>query len=72
MGNGEMTAREMGRKGGNTTSERYGHEFYKEIGKRGGDTVRDRYGIQYYEEIGRKGGQRKHELAEAGKRALGE
>ena len=34
---GGMTVREAGRKGGETTSERYGHEFYEEIGKKGGE-----------------------------------
>ncbi|MBI3946488.1 MAG: Em GEA1 (EM1) [Armatimonadetes bacterium] len=37
----EMTVREAGRKGGETTSERYGHEFYEEIGQKGGQRVRD-------------------------------
>jgi general stress protein YciG len=37
---GEMTAREMGRKGGNTTKARYGHDYYVAIGKRGGAEVR--------------------------------
>ncbi len=30
-----------GRKGGETTRDRYGHEFYEEIGKKGGHKVRD-------------------------------
>ena len=33
---GNMTVREAGSKGGSTTSERYGHEFYEGIGKKGG------------------------------------
>ena len=36
---GGMTVREAGRKGGETTAERYGHEFYEEIGKKGGEEV---------------------------------
>lgn len=30
-----------GRKGGVTTRDRYGHEFYEEIGRKGGTRVRD-------------------------------
>lgn len=36
-----MTVREAGRKGGATTSERHGHEFYEEIGRRGGQRVKE-------------------------------
>ena len=46
---GNMTVQEAGRKGGasggrkggETTRDRYGHEFYEEIGKKGGHKVRD-------------------------------
>ncbi|MGE5706912.1 MAG: KGG domain-containing protein [Bacteroidota bacterium] len=46
---GEMTVREAGRKGGkiggqkggNTTKERYGPQFYSEIGHKGGQKVRE-------------------------------
>lgn len=68
---GDMTVREAGRKGGETTSERYGHEFYEEIGRKGGQKVRDEYGIPFYEEIGHKGGQKVKDLIEEGKRAMG-
>jgi general stress protein YciG len=30
-----------GRKGGETTRDRYGHGFYEEIGRKGGNRVRD-------------------------------
>ena len=50
---GGMTVREAGRKGGETTAERYGHEFYEEIGKKGGE----------------RGGPRVRELIEKGKEA---
>ncbi|MBP6965508.1 MAG: Em GEA1 (EM1) [Armatimonadetes bacterium] len=43
MGKGEkgaMTVSEAGRKGGETTSEKYGHEFYEEIGHKGGQKVK--------------------------------
>lgn len=43
-GKGEMTAREMGQRGGNTTKERYGHEFYVRIGHKGGDRVKELIG----------------------------
>ena len=48
---GAMTVSDAGRKGGETTSSRYGHEFYEEIGHKGGS----------------KGGQRVRELIERGK-----
>jgi general stress protein YciG len=35
-GKGAMTVREAGQKGGETTKERYGEEFYEQIGRRGG------------------------------------
>lgn len=46
---GEMTVREAGhkggtlggKKGGETTLERYGPQFYEEIGKKGGNKVRE-------------------------------
>lgn len=37
----EMTVREAGRKGGETTAERHGREFYEEIGQKGGQRVRE-------------------------------
>jgi len=67
---GDMSVREAGRKGGETTAERHGHEFYEEIGRKGGEKVRDEYGVQFYEEIGHKGGQKVRELIEEGKRAM--
>lgn len=42
---GDMTVREAGHKGGEkggeTTKERYGPEFYSEIGHKGGQKVHD-------------------------------
>jgi len=35
---GKMTMEEAGRKGGETTKETHGREFYQEIGKKGGQT----------------------------------
>jgi uncharacterized protein len=37
---GAMSVSEAGRKGGETTSKRYGHEFYEEIGHKGGQKVK--------------------------------
>lgn len=68
----EMTVREAGRKGGQTTSERHGYEFYQEIGRKGGRKTRDRYGPEFYEEIGRKGGHKVRTLIREAKLARGE
>jgi general stress protein YciG len=38
---GEMTVKEAGRKGGNTTKERHGPDYYENIGKKGGQKVRE-------------------------------
>jgi len=53
----QMTVREAGRKGGETTSRTHGHEFYEEIGHKGGEIG------------GPRGGQRVRELIEKGKDA---
>ncbi|RJQ31260.1 MAG: Em GEA1 (EM1) [Actinobacteria bacterium] len=37
---GGMTVQEAGRKGGKTTSKKYGPEFYEEIGHKGGQKVK--------------------------------
>ncbi len=50
---GDMTVREAGHKGGESTSKSHGKEFYEEIGHKGGE----------------KGGQRVKELIEKGKEA---
>jgi len=62
-GNGKRMSRaEAGRKGGLTTKQRYGPEFFGKIGKiggkKGGDTTKRRYGVEFYQQIGRKGGSR--------------
>ena len=70
---GKMTVSEAGRKGGETTSKKYGPEFYEEIGhkggKKGGQVVKEKYGHEFYEEIGHKGGQKVKRLIEEGKKA---
>ena len=71
---GKMTVSEAGRKGGETTSKKYGSEFYEEIGhkggKKGGQTTKEKYGHEFYEEIGHKGGQKVKSLIEKGKKAM--
>ncbi len=57
---GEMTVREAGHKGGETTAKTHGHEFYEGIGRQGGEAG------------GGKGGQRVKELIEEGKEHEGE
>lgn len=68
---GSMTVREAGHKGGATTKQRYGGEFYEAIGRKGGkiggETTKERYGGSFYEDIGHKGGQKVKELIERGK-----
>ena len=74
---GDLTVREAGRiggkKGGQTTRERYGRPFYEQIGRKGGETVRETHGHEFYEEIGRKGGKiggpKVRRLIEEGKKA---
>ena len=62
--------RKGGKKGGQTTKERYGTPFYKEIGRKGGEKTRDERGHEFYEEIGRKGGHKVRDMIAAGKEAL--
>ncbi len=64
---GKMTVQEAGRKGGQTTSETHGREFYREIGKKGGTKVSEEKGHEFYSEIGHKGGQKVKKLIEEGK-----
>jgi uncharacterized protein len=58
--NSKMSRAEAGRKGGLTTKQRHGEEFFGKIGriggKKGGDTTKRRYGVEFYQRIGRKGG----------------
>lgn len=52
-----MTIEEAARKGGLTTKERYGPDFYSRIGRKGGQRVAKERGPEFYSEIGRKGGE---------------
>jgi general stress protein YciG len=61
-GETKMSRSEAGRKGGLTTKDRYGEDFFGKIGriggKKGGETTKRRYGVEFYQQIGRKGGSR--------------
>jgi len=42
---GAMTVAEAGRRGGATTAQRHGPEFYEQIGKKGGRTTAQRHNL---------------------------
>ncbi|MGH2750554.1 MAG: hypothetical protein ACRDK3_06740 [Actinomycetota bacterium] len=56
----KMSRAEAGRKGGQTTRQRYGGDHFGKIGrvggKKGGETTKRRYGSEFYQKIGRIGG----------------
>ncbi len=58
----KMSRAEAGRKGGRTTKQRYGEQYFGRIGKiggkKGGETTKQRYGTEFYSRIGRIGGSR--------------
>ena len=72
---GEMTVKEAGKKGGETTAATHGREFYEDIGHKGGEATAATHNHEFYQEIGhmggevggKKGGERVRELAEKGK-----
>lgn len=64
-----MTVAEAGRKGGKTTSERRGRDFYREIGRKGGTATAEAYGHEHFVAIGTKGGARIKELIQKAKEA---
>src|SRR3990170_4333588 len=66
---GAMTVAEAGRRGGATTAQRHGPEFYEQIGRKGGKTTAQRHGSDFYEQIGKKGGQKVAELIARGRQA---
>ena len=53
----ELTVRQAGRKGGQTTKRRHGSAFYAAIGRKGGQQTKKRYGQEFYMRIGKKGGE---------------
>lgn len=51
-----MTLQEAGQRGGKTTAQRHGHEFYQTIGHKGGVATAKKHGSEFYREIGHRGG----------------
>ena len=51
----DISVKTAGRRGGTTTRNRYGSDFYRRIGKLGGEHTRELY-AQALKEIGKKGG----------------
>ncbi|MGQ9523816.1 MAG: hypothetical protein ACUVTZ_03150 [Armatimonadota bacterium] len=66
-GQGDMSMREAGRKGGEATARRHGREFFSQIGKKGGMARKEQLGREGYQRLGRMGGLRVRELVEKGK-----
>jgi general stress protein YciG len=83
---GDMSVREAGRKGGQTTSQEVQagelpKDFYQQIGEKGGkiggETTKREVEAgelpkDFYSQIGQKGGQKVRDLIEKGKQASGE
>ena len=74
-GNGEMSVREAGRRGGEVRREQLGPEGYSQLGRKGGEATASTHGSGFYQQIGQKGGevggQRVRELIDRGKQAEG-
>lgn len=51
----EISVKAAGRRGGMTTRDRYGSDFYRRIGKIGGERTRELY-AELLKEFGKKGG----------------
>jgi hypothetical protein len=51
----EITAAEAGRRGGRSTLEHHGAEFFRQIGRKGGQRTKELYG-ELLSEFGKKGG----------------
>ena len=66
---GDISVREAGRKGGQTTSERHGLEGARARGEKGGNATLAKHGPEFYRRIGAKGAQAMKELVAAGKAA---
>ena len=54
--NQEVTVREAGRRGGNATKAKYGHDFYSRNGQKGGKTTAEKYDRDFYRKAGGRGG----------------
>jgi general stress protein YciG len=57
MSDGELTLREAGRRGGQTTYARHGREHLAAAGRKGGRVTAETRGREQYAAMGRKGGQ---------------
>ena len=66
---GQKTVRDAGRKGGKSTSEKHGPEFYQQIRRKGGETTSEKHGPEFYHEIGTKGGHKVRDLINRGKQS---
>lgn len=53
--NEDISVRIAGRRGGTTTRDRYGSDFYRRIGKLGGERTRELY-AEALKEVGKRGG----------------
>jgi len=51
----EISVKAAGRRGGTTTRDRYGSDFYRRIGKMGGERTRELYS-ELLKEFGKRGG----------------
>lgn len=52
----DLPIREVARRGGQKTREKYGDDHFQKIGQRGGAATRDKLGSEHFAEIGHKGG----------------
>ena len=53
--NDKVSVQDARRRGGTTTRDRYGSNFYRHIGKLGGERTRELY-AEILREVGKKGG----------------
>jgi general stress protein YciG len=51
----EISVKMAGKRGGTTTRDRYGSDFYRRIGKMGGERTRELY-AELLKEFGKRGG----------------
>jgi len=51
----QEAARQLGQRGGATTRDRHGVDFYRQIGARGGETTKKRW-CHLFSQFGKKGG----------------
>jgi len=64
-----MTDREhlatIGKRGGQTTAQRYGYEHFQKIGTQGGEAFLAKYGREYYSQLGKRSAAAKRARKEA-------